>query len=64
MIIYGGNEERIKIQLKCKHKWYGPCIDTVSRYYKCTKCYCFDRDCIDEEDYWRLEKEAKEMEKI
>ena len=60
IIIYGGSKERVKIQLKCKHDWHGPCMDDVSRYYKCKLCFCSQRDCSDEEDYFRLVKEADE----
>ena len=44
-IIYGHTKEQIAIQKVCKHaNWYGPCIDSISRYYKCLDCFCLDRD--------------------
>lgn len=58
MIIFGGTEERIRQQLKCNHDWYGPCIDLISRYYKCKICFCLDRDCT-EEDYYESMKEER-----
>jgi len=60
MIIYGGSKDTVKKQLKCKHNWHGPCMDSISRYYKCIVCFCLDRDCADEKDYHRLVKEAGE----
>lgn len=44
MIIYGGTPDQIEQQKNCDHDWHGPCIDDVSRYFKCKKCYCLDRD--------------------
>jgi len=29
--------------LNCVHNWYGPLVDSVSRYYKCSKCDVKDR---------------------
>ena len=59
-IIYGGSKDRVKNQLECAHTWYGPCMDDISRYYKCIKCFCIDRDCHDMADYDRLVKERDE----
>jgi hypothetical protein len=60
MIIYGGSEKAVKKQLKCEHDWHGPCMDNVSRYYKCKKCFCLDRDCNNEKEYYRLVEESEE----
>ena len=60
MIEYGGTKKQIEIQKKCKHEWYGPCRDSISRYNKCKKCYCFERDCKDQKDFERLVKESEE----
>lgn len=57
MIIYGGDKETVEKQFKCNHKFHGPCIDSISRYYKCTKCFCLDRDVKDYKEYLKLEKE-------
>jgi hypothetical protein len=62
MIIYGGVKERVIQQLACDHDWHGPCIDEVSRYFKCKKCFCLDRDCETEEEYYRLVRESGEVE--
>lgn len=51
MIVFGGTEQRVKQQLECEHDWHGPCMDRVSRYYKCKICFCLDRDCTEEEYY-------------
>lgn len=41
-------------QLACKeHHWHGPAIDRISRYFKCVKCYCIQRDLLTEEDYFK-----------
>ena len=42
--IYGGTKEMVEKQLKCRHKWHGPCMDEVSRYCKCKRCFCLNRD--------------------
>ena len=60
IVIYGGVKCRVEQQLSCDHEWHGPCIDSVSRYYKCTKCFCLERDCVNEEDYNRLLCESGE----
>lgn len=57
MIFYGGTERQIKQQLACDHDWHGPCIDDISRYFKCKKCFCMDRDIDSEEEYYRILKE-------
>jgi hypothetical protein len=54
MIIYGGTNAQIEQQLTCDHDWHGPCLDGVSRYNKCTKCFCLDRDCQSREEYEHL----------
>jgi hypothetical protein len=43
MLIYEPPEKE-KEQKACDHDWHGPCIDEVSRYFKCRKCFCLDRD--------------------
>lgn len=50
-IFYGGTKEQVEQQLVCSHDWHGPCIDMISRYFKCTICFCLDRDCTKEEYY-------------
>lgn len=60
IIIYGGTERQVKQQLSCNHNWHGPCIDKISRYCKCKLCFCFERDCVDEEEYYRLVREVDE----
>ena len=52
-IFYGGTKKTIEKQRCCAHKWHGPCIDEVSRYFKCAKCFVMDRDCT-EAEYWEL----------
>lgn len=59
MIIYGGTEEQVKNQLKCDHNWHGPCIDSISRYFKCRECFCLDRDCSSKEEYLKLVEESE-----
>jgi hypothetical protein len=49
MFEYGGTSEEVKKQLKCSHDWHGPCLDEISRYYKCRKCFCLMRDMSEEE---------------
>lgn len=47
VIQYGGTKEIILRQLGCDHEdkhLHGPCIDDVSRYYKCLKCSVLIRD--------------------
>jgi hypothetical protein len=58
MIIYGGTERQVQQQLECEHVWHGPCIDRVSRYNKCLKCKCLDRDVVSEEHYYAAMKDA------
>lgn len=58
LIIYGGARDTVLRQLKCSHKWHGPCMDRVSRYFKCLKCFCLERDLRNEEELWKAEKEA------
>ena len=52
MIEYGGTAEQIEEQKTCHHSWYGPCRDAKGHYFKCTKCYCLDRD------HWQNYEEA------
>jgi len=65
IIIYGGTEEMIEKQKRCNHDthWYGPCIDGISRYYKCLSCYCLKRDCRDEKHYLEALKEEEKYQK-
>lgn len=63
ILLYGGVPERVALQQKCDHQWHGPCIDDVSRYNKCTKCFCLERDLRDEKDLWKAEKVAADLEK-
>lgn len=58
VIIYGGTYTQVMEQMTCDHDWHGPCMDEISRYNKCTKCLCLGRDCVDEQDYYRLQQEA------
>lgn len=44
-ILYGGPKEVVEKQLKCEHKWYGPCMDVINRFNKCTECFCIEYDC-------------------
>lgn len=59
MTIYGGTKKRVEQQLMCQHDWHGPCIDSISRYYKCAKCFCIEYDCTEEEYYARMKEEYK-----
>lgn len=46
-IEYGGLKEEVEKQLVCNHpqsQWLGPCIDEISRYYKCNQCRVLIRD--------------------
>jgi hypothetical protein len=58
IVVYGGVAERVLQQLKCDHEWHGPCMDAISRYRKCLKCYCLERDLKDEADLWKAQREA------
>jgi len=44
IIIYGGTKKQIEQQLDCNHEWSDPCVDFKSRYVKCKKCFCIQRD--------------------
>jgi hypothetical protein len=59
LIIYGGSERQVRQQLGCDHDWHGPCMDNISRYYKCKKCFCLERDVETEEQYYQQVKEAR-----
>jgi hypothetical protein len=59
IILFGGIRETVLRQLECVHEWHGPCIDRVSRYNKCLKCFCLERDFQTEAEYWKAEKEAR-----
>lgn len=63
IILYGGTGPTVKRQLECAHQWHGPCMDKVSRYFKCLKCFCLERDLKDEKAYWAAEREAADGEK-
>lgn len=56
IILYGGIKKQVEEQLKCNHDWHDPCIDSISRYFKCTKCFAMERDCTLEEYYERMNK--------
>ena len=56
-ILYGGTRQTVEKQLQCTHKWHGPCIDDVSRYYKCTECFVIERDCT-EKEFWELTRKC------
>lgn len=58
LIIYGGDRPTVEKQLKCEHNWHGPCIDNISRYYKCTKCFCLERDVNSLKEYHKAVKDA------
>jgi len=58
IIIYGGARETVVRQLECTHEWHGPCMDVVSRYLKCLKCFCLERDFQTEKQWLAAEKEA------
>jgi len=53
VILYGGSIAQIEHQLVCKHYWV-LCIDDISRYYKCTECFCIERDMTEEEYYKKV----------
>jgi len=58
MIIYGHTKGQVEKQLKCDHKnWHGPCMDKLSRYYKCLDCFCLDRDFNTEKQYLEAKEE-------
>lgn len=59
IILYGGARETVLKQLECAHEWHGPCMDRVSRYFKCLKCFCLDRDFQSEKEWLKAEKEAE-----
>lgn len=52
VLIYGGTKEQVEQQMVCAHKWHGPCIDEMSRYNKCLKCFVLQRD-MDKEEYYK-----------
>lgn len=58
IILYGGARETVVLQLVCVHEWHGPCIDRLSRYNKCLKCFCLERDFQSEAEYREAEKEV------
>lgn len=51
IMIYGGTKRQIEKQLTCDHKWHGPCMDNMSRYNKCLKCFCIERNMSEQEYY-------------
>lgn len=53
-IFYGGIKEKVKQQLICQHDWHGPCVDRISRYFKCKICFAIDRDCAENEYYQKI----------
>ena len=64
IILYGGDKSLVEKQLKCKHQWHGPCIDNVSRYYKCTKCFCLERDLNSLDAYWEAQANVPEKQRV
>ena len=60
MILYGGPKEVVLKQLECSHEWYGPCIDNVSRFFKCSECFALDRDLKTTEEWEEAEREEAE----
>jgi hypothetical protein len=62
-IIYGGDKSTVEKQLKCDHDWHGPCIDNLSRYFKCTKCFCMDRDLNNFDEYTKAVVEEEKFQK-
>lgn len=52
IILYGGAKLTVLKQLDCEHKWHGPCMDDISRYNKCLKCFCIERDLQSEAAYF------------
>jgi hypothetical protein len=62
IIIYGGGRQTVDKQLRCEHQWHGPCMDEVSRYNKCLKCFCLERDFHSEAQYFESEREREKAE--
>lgn len=63
IILFGGTRETVLKQLECKeHDWHGPGIDRISRYFKCVKCFCIQRDLLTEEDYFKSRREESSKE--
>lgn len=58
VVIYGGARATVEKQLSCSHEWHGPCMDQVSRYNKCVKCFVIERDLQSEQAYFQAEKKA------
>lgn len=58
-ILYGGPQEVVEKQLVCEHNWFGPCIDEINRFYKCTECFCYKYNCT-WEDYLKYKRENNE----
>lgn len=56
IVLYGGAKETVLKQLGCEHTWHGPCMDTISRYNKCLKCFCIERDLDSEAAYFAAAK--------
>ena len=60
-IFYGGTRQQVEKQLSCGHyHWHGPCMDSISRFYKCPICFCIDRDCTEKEYYELIIEESLE----
>lgn len=62
-ILYGGDIATVKKQLACVHEWHGPCLDNISRYFKCVKCFCLDRDLSDFAAFTEASKEEETHQK-
>lgn len=55
-ILYCGGPRQVQEQLSCRHTWHGPCIDEVSRFSKCTKCFAEERDLANFQDYLEVKR--------
>jgi len=62
IVLYGGTRETVVKQLECEHQWHGPCMDRISRYNKCLKCFCLERDLQSEQEYWEAKKASEKTE--
>ena len=51
MIEYGGSATQIQKQIECPHEpeaLHGPCMDKISRFFKCKSCWAILRDMTEE----------------
>lgn len=56
ILLYGGAKLTVLKQLGCDHQWHGPCRDDISRYFKCLKCFCIERDLDSEAAYFEAQQ--------